>query len=87
MGFFRREYWSGVPFPSPWYLPDPEIEPASPVSLTLQVYSLFAEPILFSLILVLSYSALFAMLCGLWDLSFPTRDETHALGSENSPNP
>ena len=26
MGFFRREYWSGLPFPPPGYLPDPEIE-------------------------------------------------------------
>ena len=47
MGVFRWEYWGGLPFPSPWYLPDPEIEPVSPVSLTLQVYSLSAEPLLF----------------------------------------
>ena len=32
---------------------------------------------------ILPYSVLFAMLCGLWDLSFPTRDETHAFGNEN----
>ena len=30
MGFPRREYWSGLPFPSPWDLPNPGIEPASP---------------------------------------------------------
>ena len=30
MGFSRQEYWSGVPFPSPWDLPDPGIEPGSP---------------------------------------------------------
>ena len=30
MGFFRQEYWSGLPFPSPEDLPDPEIEPGSP---------------------------------------------------------
>ena len=30
MGFPRQEYWSGVPFPSPGDLPDPEIKPASP---------------------------------------------------------
>ena len=30
MGFSRQEYWSGVPFPSPGDLPDPEIEPGSP---------------------------------------------------------
>ena len=31
MGFLRPEYWSGVPFPSPGKLPDPGIEPRSPV--------------------------------------------------------
>ena len=30
MGFSRQESWSGLPFPSPGYLPDPAIEPASP---------------------------------------------------------
>ena len=30
MGFFRQEYWSGLPFPSPGGLPDPGIEPRSP---------------------------------------------------------
>ena len=29
MGFSRREYWNGLPFPSPGHLPDPGIEPAS----------------------------------------------------------
>ena len=33
-GFFRQEYWSGLPFPPPGYLPDPGIEPTSPVSPT-----------------------------------------------------
>ena len=28
--FFRQEYWSGLPFPTPGDLPDPGIEPASP---------------------------------------------------------
>ena len=40
MGFFRQEYWSGLPFPSPGDLPDSEIEPASWVSPALQVDSL-----------------------------------------------
>jgi len=31
MGFSRQEYWSGLPFP-PGDLPNPGIEPASPVS-------------------------------------------------------
>ena len=30
IGFSRQEYWSGVPFLSPGYLPDPGIEPSSP---------------------------------------------------------
>ena len=30
MGFFRQEYWSGLPFPSPGDLPDSAIEPGSP---------------------------------------------------------
>ena len=30
MGFSRQGYWSGVPFPSPGDLPDPEFEPGSP---------------------------------------------------------
>ena len=29
MEFSRQEYWSGLPFPSPGYLPDPGIEPGS----------------------------------------------------------
>ena len=41
MGFFRQEYWSGLPFPSPGDLPDPGIEPGSP---TLQADSLPSEP-------------------------------------------
>ena len=30
MGFFRQEYWSGLPFPSLGDLPDPGIEPRTP---------------------------------------------------------
>ena len=30
MEFSRQEYWSGLPFPSPGNLPNPEIEPGSP---------------------------------------------------------
>ena len=32
MAFLREEYWSGLPFPSPEYLPDPGIEPESPAA-------------------------------------------------------
>ena len=35
MGFSRREYWSGLPFPSPGDLPALGIEPRSLMSLTL----------------------------------------------------
>ena len=41
MGFSREEYWSGLPFPSPVDLPDPGIEPESPV---LQADALTSEP-------------------------------------------
>ena len=30
VGFFRQEYWSGLPFPSPGDLPDPRIKFMSP---------------------------------------------------------
>ena len=39
--FSRPEYWSGQPFPSPGDLPNPGVEPRSPV---LRVDSLPAEP-------------------------------------------
>ena len=32
MGFPRKEYWSGLPFPPPGDLPDSGIEPVSPAS-------------------------------------------------------
>ena len=45
MGFPRREYWSRLPFPSPRDLPDPGIEPTSPVAPALWADSLPAEPL------------------------------------------
>ena len=39
--FYRPEYWSGWPFPSPGDFPNPGIKPRSPV---LQADSLLAEP-------------------------------------------
>ena len=30
IGFPRQEYWTGLPFPPPGDLPDPEAEPVSP---------------------------------------------------------
>ena len=35
LGFSRKEQWSGLPFPTPRYPPNPEIEPESPESSTL----------------------------------------------------
>ena len=39
MGVSRQEYWSGFSCPPPGDLSDPGIEPATPVSHTLQVHS------------------------------------------------
>ena len=41
MGFFRQDYWSGLPFPFLGDLPDPGIEPGSPA---LQADALPSEP-------------------------------------------
>ena len=41
MEFSRPEYWNGQPFPFPGNLPNPGIEPRSPI---LQTNSLPAEP-------------------------------------------
>ena len=42
MEFSRQEYWSGLPFPSPWDLPNPGIKARSS---TLQANSLVSEPL------------------------------------------
>ena len=41
MGISRKEYWSGLPVPSPGHLPDSGIEPRSPA---LQADSFPSEP-------------------------------------------
>ena len=41
LGFSRQEYWNGLPFSSPGDLPNPGIEPGSPV---LQADALPSEP-------------------------------------------
>ena len=41
MGFSRQEYCSGLPFPSPVDLPNPGIEPRSPI---FQADALTSEP-------------------------------------------
>ena len=40
MGFSRQKYWSGLLFPSPGDLPDPGIEPRSPVNWPTTWFSL-----------------------------------------------
>ena len=44
VGFFRQDYWSGLPCPPPGDLPNPGTEPMSPVSPALQEDSLPTEP-------------------------------------------
>ena len=44
MEFSRQEYWIGVSFPPSRDLPDPGIDPVSPMSPVLQADSLPTEP-------------------------------------------
>ena len=44
MGFSKQEYWSGFPCPPPGDLPDPEIEPVSPVAPALVGRFFTTEP-------------------------------------------
>ena len=44
MGFPRQEYWSGWPFPPPGDLPNPGVEPTSPVSPVLAGRFFTTEP-------------------------------------------
>ena len=44
MEFSRQEHWSGLSFPSPGDLPDPEIEAASPASSALAGRFFTTEP-------------------------------------------
>ena len=44
MEFSRQEYWSGLPFPPPGDLPEPGMEPKSPVSPALAGGFLTTEP-------------------------------------------
>ena len=44
MEFSRKEYWGGLPFPTPGHLPDPRIEPASLVSPALTGNFFFFKP-------------------------------------------
>ena len=53
MGFSRRKYWSGLPFPPPGDLPNPGLKPLSPESPALQADSLplshWGSPIMYSI--------------------------------------
>ena len=42
--FSRQEYWNGLPFHTPGDLPDPGIEPGSPVSPALACGFFTAKP-------------------------------------------
>ena len=44
LGFSRQEYWNRLPCPPPGDLPDPGVEPVTPMSPALQADSLSAEP-------------------------------------------
>ena len=44
MGFSQQEYWGGLPLPTPGDLPNPGIEPESPVSPALAGGFFTTEP-------------------------------------------
>ena len=44
MRFSREEYWRGLPFPPPGDLPDPGIEPTSPMAPVLTGRLFTTEP-------------------------------------------
>ena len=57
MGFSRQEYWSGLLFPSPEDLPNPELEPGSynmvtTVKMRMHILKLLREDILIVLITI-----------------------------------
>ena len=45
VGFWRQEYWTGLSFPPPGDLPNPEIEPGSPASPRLAGSFFTTEPL------------------------------------------
>ena len=67
MEFSRQEYWSGLPFPTPVYLPDPGIKHTSPVlkggSFTTSIHECFLEK--FQSFCIFSSSS-FLIQSGLW---------------------
>ena len=69
MGFSRQEYWSGLPFPSPGDLPDPEIEPLSTCIIGRRFILSHLSHFYFLIVVVFDILVL-----SLWDLISPTRD-------------
>ena len=55
MGYFKLEYWSGLPFPSPGDLTDPGIKLVSLVFPALQVNSSPTESLGMSIKLIMRY--------------------------------
>ena len=71
-GFSRQEFWSGLPFPSPGYLPNPGIESRSPA---LWADTLPSEP-----------PGKLVYICVCVDTHTHTRTHTHTHGSFNKRN-
>ena len=65
-GIFQQEHLSGLPFPPPGHLPNPGIEPTSPLSLVIigrfLPLSHLGSPCVFSSVQLLSHVRLFATL-------------------------
>ena len=69
MGFSRQEHWSGLPFPLSGDLPDPEIQPASPVSPALAGRFFTTEPPAFYNILI-TRPPFLLLICPFYENSF-----------------
>ena len=59
LGFLRHKYWSGLPFPFPGDLPNPEVEPRSPGLLHLAGGFFTTEPPGKPFIMLFSCSVMF----------------------------
>ena len=70
MGFFKQEYWCGLPCPPPGHLPNSRIEPMTPVAPALQAHylplSYQGKPMhkLWTLVKFLNASQVFPNMCG-----------------------
>ena len=53
MGFFRQEYWRGLPCPPPENLSDPGIKPGSPALQIFYLLSQVESPLLRTITVVL----------------------------------